>query len=172
MSASTWALSASAGVVALAMAALHVPATDAAPPNVVVERYASGQVKREASYRKGQLDGVVRGWFENGALEYERTYRAGREEGTHRGWYDTGARRFEYEYRAGVSEGEQRQWYPSGQPYTVFHHAQGHELGQQQMWNPDGSVRSNYVVRDGRRYGLLGAMGCTGRGEAGEGASR
>jgi hypothetical protein len=33
-------------------------------------------------------------------------------------------------------------------------------VGQQRMWWPDGTLRANYVVRDGRRYGLLGAKGC------------
>src|SRR5439155_11394424 len=48
-------------------------------------------------------------------------------------------------------------------PWTSFHHHEGHELGQQQMWNPDGTIRSNYVIKDGRRYGLVGAMGCSGK---------
>jgi antitoxin component YwqK of YwqJK toxin-antitoxin module len=68
-----------------------------------------------------------------------------------------------YHYRDGSSEGVQQVWYPSGQIFTSFHHHAGHEIGQQQMWNADGSIRSNYVIRDGRRYGLLGSMGCTGK---------
>src|SRR5438105_15958924 len=68
-----------------------------------------------------------------------------------------------YHYHAGLSEATQRQWYPNGQPWTSFHHHEGHELGQQQMWNPDGTIRSNYVIKDGRRYGLVGAMGCSGK---------
>jgi antitoxin component YwqK of YwqJK toxin-antitoxin module len=137
---------------------------------IAVERYANGQVRREATYRGGVLDGVVRGWYESGAREYERTYRGGLEVGEHRGWYDSGALKFVYHFRNGMSDGEQRQWYPGGQPFALFHHALGHEVGQQQLWNADGTIRSNYVIRDGRRFGLLGAMGCTGRGPAERGA--
>jgi antitoxin component YwqK of YwqJK toxin-antitoxin module len=107
--------------------------------HVVVERYENGRLKREASYRGDKLDGVVRGW------------------------YDNGAPKFELHYRRGVSEGEQREWYPTGQLYTLFTHHTGHEAGQQRMWNSDGSIRSNYVIKDGKRFGLLGAMGCTGK---------
>jgi antitoxin component YwqK of YwqJK toxin-antitoxin module len=87
-------------------------------------------------------------------------------EGEHRGWYENGAVKFVYHYTRGVSEGVQRQWFPSGQPFTAFHHHAGHEVGQQEMWNADGTLRSNYVIRDGRRYGLLGAVGCTGQEKA------
>jgi antitoxin component YwqK of YwqJK toxin-antitoxin module len=107
--------------------------------HVVIERYANGQVKRDATYRGDALDGPVRGWYENGA------------------------RKFELHYRNGVSEGDQREWYPTGQLYTQFNHHAGHETGQQRMWNADGTIRSNYVIKDGKRFGLLGAMGCTGK---------
>lgn len=110
-----------------------------APPIVRLDRYPDGRVHRAAEWRGSKLDGTTRGW------------------------YDDGAKMFDYRYRDGVAEGEQRQWYESGQPLTLFHDRAGHELGEQRMWNADGSVRSSYVVRDGRRYGLIGAMGCTGR---------
>jgi antitoxin component YwqK of YwqJK toxin-antitoxin module len=133
---------------------------------------ADGPNVIEAHYRDGLLDGEVRGWYENGVLEYQRTYRQGREEGEHRGWYPDGHPKFVYHYVHGLSEGSQQVWYPGGQPFTSFHHHEGHEAGQQQMWNADGSIRSNYVVRDGRRYGLLGARGCTGQGTPNAEATR
>ena len=107
---------------------------------VVVDRWPNGTVRRETTYIGDVLDGPSRGWYENGAPQ------------------------FDYAYRDGVSEGEQRQWYPSGQTYTLFHHRAGHEVGQQQMWNPDGTIRSNYVIKGGKRFGLIGALGCTGKG--------
>jgi antitoxin component YwqK of YwqJK toxin-antitoxin module len=109
---------------------------------VAVERYASGAPMSERSYVGTVLDGPSRGWYENGA------------------------RQFEYSYSSGASEGVQEQWYPSGQVYTLFHHHAGHELGQQQMWNADGTIRSNYVINHGRRFGLVGSMGCTGKGKS------
>ena len=45
-------------------------------------------------------------------------------------------------------------------PYRDSHYAPGHEAGSQRMWYADGTLRANYVARDGRRYGLMGAKGC------------
>jgi antitoxin component YwqK of YwqJK toxin-antitoxin module len=108
--------------------------------STVVDRYENGQVRRDVQSQDGQLDGVVRGWYEDGSPMYV------------------------YHYRNGVTDGVQEQWFRSGQRYTLFNHHEGHEVGQQRMWNADGSIRSNYVIRDGKRFGLLGAMGCTGSG--------
>jgi len=110
-----------------------------AEPSVVTERYASGQIARRTEYRHDKLDGVTRGWFENGSLMYE------------------------YHYRRGLGEGVQRQWNRDGTLLLRLNQHQGQETGLQQMWNLDGSVRSSYVIKAGKRYGLLGARGCTGR---------
>jgi hypothetical protein len=128
-----------AGVGALAVSTGARPAMIDASARVVVEQYPNGQTRRISHYRGDKLDGESRGWFASGA------------------------RQFVYVYRSGLSEGEQRQWFPTGQIFTLFHHRAGHEDGQQQMWNADGTIRSNYVIKDGRRFGLLGAMGCTGK---------
>ena len=108
-------------------------------PRVATERYANGQISRRAEYRSGNLDGVTRGWYPNGALMYE------------------------YHYRHGLGEGVQQQWNRDGTLLLRLHQHRGHEVGLQQMWNADGSVRSSYVIKAGKRYGLLGARGCTGR---------
>jgi antitoxin component YwqK of YwqJK toxin-antitoxin module len=154
------------GLLALALGAIALSAASDPSMRVVVDRYPNGALERVASYRGNELDGAARGWYENGAPEYERRYRAGREEGRHRGWYETGAPKFLYFYHDGVAEGDQRQWLRTGQALTLFHYRRGHEDGQQQMWNADGTIRSNYVIKDGRRFGLIGSMGCTGKDQA------
>ncbi|MEP6834116.1 MAG: hypothetical protein ABJB74_12010 [Gemmatimonas sp.] len=128
----------------------------------VYEHFDGGVLKRDANYRDGKLNGVTRGWHENGQVDYARTYSAGLEEGTHKGWYENGGRRFEYHFRNGVSEGVSKQWYRNGKPYTLFHFTNGQEAGQQQMWDTEGKLRANYVIREGRRYGLPGSVGCRG----------
>jgi antitoxin component YwqK of YwqJK toxin-antitoxin module len=105
---------------------------------------------------------VVRSWYSNGALKSERRYVDGREDGVHDGWYEDGRPRFHYRYVRGVMEGEATEWYPTGQPFTRFHYRAGQEQGRQQMWTTDGVLRANYVVVDGRRFGLMGSAGCKG----------
>jgi antitoxin component YwqK of YwqJK toxin-antitoxin module len=111
-------------------------------------------------------DGVEITRYANGRIESIRHYTRGREEGFHLGWWPDGTRHFVYRFAHGVLEGEAREWFPNGTPFRVFHYAAGHEEGAQVMWYENGSLRANYVVRDGRRYGLPGSKGCTGTSNA------
>jgi antitoxin component YwqK of YwqJK toxin-antitoxin module len=55
-----------------------------------------------------------------------------------------------------------REWYPDGSLFRESQYAEGQEAGRQRMWHADGTLRSNYIVREGQRYGLIGSKGCTG----------
>jgi antitoxin component YwqK of YwqJK toxin-antitoxin module len=114
-----------------------------------------------SSRSESALTTVVRR-YPNGAVEYVRTYRDGKEEGVHRAWWPNGSRKFEYHYHNGLAEGSQREWFQDGSPYTEFNYVAGHEAGLQRMWTSYGKLRANYIVKDSRRYGLIGAMGCRG----------
>jgi antitoxin component YwqK of YwqJK toxin-antitoxin module len=98
--------------------------------------------------------------YADGAISTERRYANGREEGRHMGWWEDGAIRFVFEYHGGVMEGTAREWFRDGRLYRETHYRHGQEEGVQRMWWPDGTLRASYVVREGRRYGLLGAKGC------------
>lgn len=135
---------------------------------VLIERHDDGAVKERTGYRDGLRHGVVRAWHANGLPRFERTYVRGREHGTHLGWYADGSIHFEYSFVDGVHEGVQHEWFPSGRLLREFNYVEGHEDGRQVMWNRDGTIRANYVIRDGRRYGLIGSKGCVGAGAAGE----
>lgn len=105
---------------------------------------------------------IRRTWYANGQLRDERSYAGGREQGVHRGWWEDGSRRFEAYYDDARREGEMREWNEHGMLFHLGHYVNGAEAGVQQMWNEDGSLRANYVVKNGRRYGYMGAVGCTG----------
>jgi antitoxin component YwqK of YwqJK toxin-antitoxin module len=59
-------------------------------------------------------------------------------------------------------EGRAREWFANGRLYREFRYRHGQEDGAQRMWYADGTLRASCVVRDGRRWGLMGAKGCTG----------
>ena len=128
----------------------------------VVERYDSGTPKRTEAWVDGQRDGTSVSWYENGQVNEQRSFRDGRKEGRHLGWYGDGTPRFDYVFELGLLRGQALDWYPDGTPYREFTYDAGQESGRQQMWNVDGSLRANYVVIEGRRFGLLGSKGCTG----------
>jgi antitoxin component YwqK of YwqJK toxin-antitoxin module len=119
--------------------------------------------------RDGMLfNGVILEHYESGAVRSERAYRDGLEHGLHAGWWENGQRAFEYEYRDGVMEGVAREWFDDGSRFRVSTYRAGHEEGPQQMWYADGTLRASYVVRDGRRFGLLGSKGCVNGSEGDE----
>ena len=68
-----------------------------------------------------------------------------------------------------VLSDDEKTWFADGRPYRVFHFLRGQEQGEQRMWYADGTPRAAYVVRDGRRYGVLGSKGCTGERNGGGG---
>ena len=129
---------------------------------LVVDPSGSGVERAEVTYRDGLRDGDELAWYPNGQLMHRRRYARGREDGEHLGWWQDGTRHFVYHFSNGLLEGEAREWFPNGTPFRVFHYAAGQEAGAQTMWYANGALRANYVVRNGRRFGLPGSKGCTG----------
>jgi len=128
----------------------------------LIERAAAGPAVSATEYRAGLRDGIAEAWYPNGQLQYHREYRRGREEGEHTGWWADGHRHFVYHYHEGLIGGVAREWFPNGRIYREYHYDAGHESGSEKMWYPDGTLRTNYVMRNGRRFGLPGTKGCTG----------
>lgn len=128
----------------------------------IVEHHPDGAVRSSTPYLRGRRDGVAEGWYADGRPAYRRAFREGREEGEHRTWWPDGRARLVERFRRGRLEGTVREWFADGTPYRVARYRAGLEDGPQRMWFPDGTLRASYEVRDGRRYGIMGAKGCTG----------
>jgi antitoxin component YwqK of YwqJK toxin-antitoxin module len=41
-----------------------------------------------------------------------------------------------------------------------LNYQKGHEEGEQKWWYDNGKIKANYIIKDGRRYGLLGTKNC------------
>ena len=52
------------------------------------------------------------------------------------------------------------EWYEDGRLFMERNFHAGQEGGPQKAWGPEGQVYSNYVIKEGRRYGLLGSKPC------------
>lgn len=76
------------------------------------------------------------------------------------GWWSNGNQKFIYHFSDGLQKGVSKEWFESGQLLREMHYANGQEEGSQKMWNEDGSIRANYVVKNGRRFGLIGLKNC------------
>lgn len=126
----------------------------------LVERYPDGSRASVAPYAEGRVDGMMLAWYPDGTHRYERRFVAGKREGDHRGWWENGRLQFLFHFRDDLHEGLAEEYFPSGQPFRKFTYSHGAESGSQRMWNADGSLRANYVVMNGRRYGSIGSRPC------------
>jgi len=77
-----------------------------------------------------------------------------------RTWWEDGQLQSSFLFKDDEYEGECSEWNDKGILIRRMHYARGHESGAQQQWYDDGSIRSNYVIIKGRRFGLLGTKNC------------
>ena len=124
------------------------------------ENYSDGSLQSETFWENGKREGLFSSWYENGQLKEKRYYRGNRKEGEHLGWYENGELRFQFNFSNGNYHGSCSQWYSDGSRYSLFHYENGEEVGSQQMWEANGRVRANYIVKNGRRYGIIGSKRC------------
>jgi antitoxin component YwqK of YwqJK toxin-antitoxin module len=75
-------------------------------------------------------------------------------------FWENGTKRFEYTALNDAYEGELKEWTENGQLFHLAHYKNGQEDGVQKMWHPNGKLRSNFIIVQGRRYGLLGTKNC------------
>ncbi|MFT6828546.1 MAG: antitoxin component YwqK of YwqJK toxin-antitoxin module [Roseivirga sp.] len=119
-----------------------------------------GKLISKAGYINGKREGKAEQFTENGNLLERRFYASNKKVGFHEAWWPNEQKKFEYTFVDGLHHGEYKEWQINGTPYKVFHYVMGFEDGSQKMWDSDGSIRANYVVRNGHRYGLVGLKNC------------
>ncbi len=120
--------------------------------------------EKDTVYKVTYLDGLKNGaeyvCYPSGKKKELREYKNGMQHGIARGWYINGKKMFEYDFKNDVFNGKYLEWYENGIMYRNQHYKNGYELGSQQVWNIDGKIKINYIIKDGRRYGLLGTKNC------------
>jgi antitoxin component YwqK of YwqJK toxin-antitoxin module len=122
--------------------------------------YENGDTACLQSYFNGVEEGFQRKWYPGKLPSEERFYINGKKEGTHKGWWPDGKPKFIFSLYNDVYEGEFKEWYSSGLLSKDFNYVKGQEEGSEKMWWDNGTVRANYVIRDGRKYGLIGLAIC------------
>jgi hypothetical protein len=113
------------------------------------------------SWFNGVEEGTQKKWYANKQLAEERFYINGKKEGTHQGWWPDGKPKFSFSAYNDEYDGEFKEWYFSGLLGKQFHYLNGQEEGSQRLWWDNGTVRANYVIRKGKKYGLIGLVTCS-----------
>ena len=125
--------------------------------------YPSGDTAMLQSYFNGVEEGYQRKWYPgpDRQLAEERFYINGKKEGTHKGFWPDGKPKFLFTAVDNEYEGEFKEWYASGLLGKQFHYINGKEEGSQRLWWDNGTVRANYVIKHGKKYGLIGLKTCS-----------
>ncbi len=127
----------------------------------LVSHFQNGQIQSEIFYTEGRKQGSEKQWFQDGALALERFYNQGVKVGIHKAWWQNGAQKFVYTFNnKGEFHGNVKEWYADGKRSMDFNYKNGKESGSQKLWKIDGSIKSNYEVIDGERFGLVGLKKC------------
>jgi len=122
--------------------------------------YPGGDTAYIKSFFNGVEEGLQKKWYPHHQPEEERFYINGKKEGIHRGWWPDGKPKFYFEALHDEYNGEFKEWYTSGMLGKQFHYINGQEAGSQRLWWENGTVRANYVIRNGKKYGLIGLTTC------------
>ncbi len=141
--------------------------------------HASGQLRRQATYRAGLLDGPVTQWNADGEVTRQDTYREGRASGAHIAWHDRGHKHYEgYSNLAGhvtrdsfdwldlqwrhdnVDEhlheqrcGRWTAWYLNGQKKCQGSYQDGDAEGRFTWWHENGQKMAEGEFISGRQHG-------------------
>jgi len=115
--------------------------------------------KLSQEYEEGRQAGSELSFYENGKPETERWFTKGEKDSVHRGWWANGKLRFEYHFKKGLYNGPFREWYESGGLLQELVYENGNEVSGK-GWRENGKPYMNFVVKNGRRYGLVNANLC------------
>ena len=128
--------------------------------NGYLVKYEKTKLISKAEYIEGMRSGEAVQYYNNGTLKERRFYIDNKKQGNHQGWWDSGQLKFNYHFKDGLHEGSAQEWFHDGSPFRFFNYKNGKEEGAQKMWEGNGSIRANYVVVEGRRFGLIGLKNC------------
>jgi antitoxin component YwqK of YwqJK toxin-antitoxin module len=112
------------------------------------------------AYKEGREHGIWKKIYTNGLLKEKREFTNGMKTGEYLAWWENGKQRLAYYFVNDEYEGTCKEWNPEGLLVKEMSYKKGHEEGPQQWWYDNGKIKANYVIADGRRYGLLGTKNC------------
>lgn len=125
----------------------------------ITDSYETGAKHHEINCYQGKEEGWTIMYYASGKIAEKRYYQAGEKDSVHTGWWENGSLRFEYHFSKGLYNGNYKEWYSSGAAYKHVHYTNGaDEWGK--GWRENGKLFMNYMVREGRRYGIVNSNLC------------
>lgn len=114
----------------------------------------------KSGYLDGLLSGLSQKWYKKNVLQEERFYINGAKNGKQIAYWANGKKKFDFTAQNDTYEGVLKEWNVNGDLIHLATFKDGQEEGTQKMWYDNGKIRANYIMRNGKRYGLLGTKNC------------
>lgn len=112
------------------------------------------------NFSYGKENGTWKKKYPDNTLEEIREYKDGNKAGEYLAWWPNGNKKLQYNFKDGEYEGTCYEWNEAGQLTKEANYKAGHEDGLQKIFYDNGKIHSNFIVINGRRYGLLGTKNC------------
>lgn len=113
-----------------------------------------------SSYVNGREDGEWKKFYSNHQIKEIRYFKNGKKTGSYKTWWENGKKQLEYNFVADEYEGSCKEFNEKGVLMRIMNYKKGQEEGEQKWWYDGGKIKANYIIKDGRRYGLLGTKNC------------
>ncbi len=113
-----------------------------------------------ASYLDGKEHGEWKKFYTNHQLKEKRYFENGQKTGEFIAWWENGQKQLAYTFADDEYQGTCKEWNTEGRLVRIMNYDKGYEEGVQQWWYNNGKIKANYVIKGGRRYGLLGTKNC------------
>ena len=113
-----------------------------------------------AVYKEGKENGTWKKFYPNGLLKEKREFSNGKKTSDYMAWWENGKQQLHYLFKDDEYEGTCMEWNTTGKLVKEMNYKKGHEEGVQRWWYDNGKIKANYVITNGRRYGLLGTKNC------------
>ena len=109
--------------------------------------------------RRAKARGLEK-YFSNGKLQESRRFDIGKKEGDYLGYYNDGSKNFIFQFKNGEYSGTNKVWTKGEALIEEENFKADYEQGVQKRWYLNGKIKSNYIIKNNRRYGLLGTKNC------------
>jgi antitoxin component YwqK of YwqJK toxin-antitoxin module len=113
-----------------------------------------------AAYINGKEHAEWKRFYASGKLKEKRYFELGKKTGLYQSFWENGIKQMQYFFVNDEYEGICYEWNESGRLTRLMNYKRGHENGLQQSWYDNGKTKANYIIKAGRRYGLLGTKNC------------
>ena len=112
------------------------------------------------NYLDGREHGEWKKFYPSTKIKEIRYFKNGQKTGIFNVWWENGKKQLEYYFVANEYEGKCKEWNEQGQLSRLMNYRKGQEEGVQKWWYDGGKIKANYLIKNGRRYGLLGTKNC------------